>query len=394
MKAPANPLARRPRLERFWRSDLSAAEKIIWSTMVPAAAIYQAAAALRARFWGLGLTRRKVAGTRVISVGNLTVGGNAKTPFTLYLARKLVEHGQRTAIVSRGYGGTLGSGPAVLVSDGRTVRLSAQEAGDEPVMMARAFSGPVAIARRRIDAINLLKELGAMDAVVMDDAFQHLRVARDLDLLLVSAERGFGNGWVMPAGPMREGIRAAARAGAVVMLSSRSGRETRLTPRQAARLERMTLLRGVLAARVAVFPDNGRWREAPAQTLGGRRVLAVSALADPSSFYAMLRELDADLVGVLEYPDHYQYSAADWQRIARAAAPADIVVTTEKDLVKLERFPFQRNSIAALRLEVSMGSDEERLMMMALGAAERMTPAPAALSEKGGTLSGAQSRPA
>jgi tetraacyldisaccharide 4'-kinase len=387
MKSAENPLGRRPRLERYWRSHLSATEKIVWSAMVPASTIYKAATALRARFWGLSLLKRKIAGTRVISVGNLTVGGNAKTPFTLYLARKLVEQGMRTAIVSRGYGGTMGSGRAVLVSDGRSVRLSAEQAGDEPVMMARAFSGPVAIGRRRIHAIDLLKKLGPLDAVVMDDAFQHLRLARDLDLLLINAERGFGNGWVMPAGPMREGIDAAGRAGAVVMLSSLAGHEPLLTPAQAARLKPIALMRGVLQPRSVVYPETGKWREASVQTLGGRRVLAVSALADPSSFYAMLRELEVDLVGVLEYPDHYQYKTTDWQTIKRAAATADLVVTTEKDLVKLERFPFPRSTIAALRLEISMGADEERLLVMALGA-DRLPP-PSLAAATGGASSGA-----
>jgi tetraacyldisaccharide-1-P 4'-kinase len=135
-----------------------------------------------------------------------------------------------------------------------------------------------------------------------------------------------------------------------------------------------------------VYPETGRWREASLQTLGGRRVLAVSALADPSSFYAMLRELEVDLVGVLEYPDHYQYQTTDWQSIKRAAAAAELVVTTEKDLVKLERFPFPRSTIGALRLEISMGADEDRLMLMAMGA-DRLTP-PSAAAVTGGALSG------
>ena len=215
MKPPARAaIGRRPRLERYWRTGLSVPDKLIWSATIPAALLYTAATALRAGIWRIPSLKKKVAGTRVISVGNLTVGGNAKTPFTLYLARKLMDHGQHTGIVSRGYGGTLGSGDAVLVSDGRGVRLSAEQAGDEAVMMARTFQGPIAIARRRLDAITLIKQIAELDAVVLDDAFQHLRLARDLNLLLVSAERGFGNGWVLPAGPMRERLGAAARADA------------------------------------------------------------------------------------------------------------------------------------------------------------------------------------
>lgn len=386
MKSPVRTIGSRPRLERYWRSGLSAPEKAVWSALVPAALLYRAAMALRAGFWRIPLFGAKAAATRVISVGNLTVGGNAKTPFTLYLARKLIEHGMRTGIVSRGYGGTRGSGPAVLVSDGQ-VRLSVEEAGDEAVMMARAFDGPLAIARRRIDAITLLEQLGELDAVVLDDAFQHLRLARDLNLLLVSAERGFGNGWVLPAGPMRERLGAVGRADAAVVLSPRPGLEPALTRAQAARLKRIPVMRGLIEPRALVYVEPGRWREAPAQSLGGRRILAVSALADPRSFYAMLRELEADLVGVLEYPDHYQYTAADWQSIWRAAATVDLVVTTEKDLVKLERFPFPRNSIAALRLEISMGADEERLLAMALGV-ERLAPGTMAAA-KGGASGGA-----
>jgi tetraacyldisaccharide-1-P 4'-kinase len=126
-------------------------------------------------------------------------------------------------------------------------------------------------------------------------------------------------------------------------------------------------LRGVIRPRSLTFPDGDRWREVPAESLGNRRVMALSGIADSRSFYAMLRELEADLVGVLEYPDHHDYSAADWREIRRAAAAAELVVTTEKDLVKLVRFPFARNEIAALRLEIDMGADEDRLLSLALG---------------------------
>ncbi|MGH7924423.1 MAG: tetraacyldisaccharide 4'-kinase, partial [Candidatus Binatus sp.] len=107
--------------------------------------------------------------------------------------------------------------------------------------------------------------------------------------------------------------------------------------------------------------DNGAWRETP-PGLAGRRVLAVSGLADPGAFYAMLRDLDADLVGVFDYPDHHAYTNADWQAIVNAMRNTDLVVTTEKDLVKLERFPFPRDSLYALRLEVTMDAADGRAL--------------------------------
>src|SRR6185437_3952951 len=155
----------------------------------------------------------------VISVGNLTIGGNGKTPFTLFLASRLRASGASVGIVSRGYGG-LGGRRAALVSNGRRLLMSAREAGDEAVMMAKSFDGPVAIARRRIEGIGLLGRDAPIDVVILDDAFQHLRLKRDLNLLLVRESRGFGNEWILPAGPLRESLRAIARADAIVMLSS------------------------------------------------------------------------------------------------------------------------------------------------------------------------------
>src|SRR5579875_5785 len=202
MRLFGSPPAKRSSVERLWAAHLSPGARAMQAALVPLAVGYGGVMGARALFWRL--FRRKAAGIRVISVGNLTVGGNAKTPFTLYLARRLQQQGLRVGIVSRGYRGSRGSGPAVLVSDGSHIYLTSAEAGDEALMLARSFSGPVAIARRRMDAIRLLQKQAPLDFVVLDDAFQHLRLARDLDLLLVSGERGFGNGWVLPAGPLRE----------------------------------------------------------------------------------------------------------------------------------------------------------------------------------------------
>jgi tetraacyldisaccharide 4'-kinase len=188
-----------------------------------------------------------------------------------------------------------------------------------------------------------------------------------LDLLLISGERGFGNGWVLPAGPLRERCQAATRAHAVVILAFDCGVASVLTTVQWRALRDTPTLHGTIRPHSLLFPDGDRWREAPAESLGGRRVMALSGIADSRSFYAMLRELEADLVGVLEYPDHHNYSASDWREIRRAAMTADLVVTTEKDLVKLVQFPFARNEIAALSLEIDMGADADRLLALAVG---------------------------
>jgi tetraacyldisaccharide 4'-kinase len=360
----SNRSSGRPRIENLWRKHLGPAEFIVWMALVPAAMLYGAAVTVRRVFWRVA---RRRAPLRVVSVGNLTVGGNGKTPFTLYLAQRLARRGLRVGIVSRGFGGKRKE-RAMLVSDGGDLMLSPEEAGDEPVMMARAFDGPVAVAKRRIDGINLLaRATNPPDLVLLDDAFQHLRLARDVDIVLVNRERGFGNGWLLPAGPMRERLGALGRAHAVVLMSAGTDEPSALSASQVRKLSRVPLLHATLRPRALVRVEMGRWVEYPVD-LAGRRVLAISGLANPAGFYAMLREADADLVGVLEYADHHAYSSADWHAIVSAARDADLIVTTEKDLVKLERFPFARNSLYALRLEVAMdAADAVRLDEIVLG---------------------------
>ncbi|HVB83209.1 MAG TPA: tetraacyldisaccharide 4'-kinase [Candidatus Binataceae bacterium] len=370
---PAPPS--RSRLERLWQDDLTLHERLLWAALVPATGAYRVVLAARALWWR---RMKRRARPLVVSVGNLTVGGNAKTPFALFLASRLRMRGLRVAIVSRGWGRAPSTERAILVCDGEHLLAGPDQAGDEAVMMAKSFAGPIAVARRRIDGIELIeRRLGPLDAVVLDDAFQHVRLGRDVDLLLMNVKRGLGNGWLLPAGPLREPPRAARRADAVIAIDAgRAGGATRrpgeAIPRSIA--EHPCLLRATLRPRALVSPAGAaaRWTETPL-SLMGRRVVAVSGLAAAGGFYRMLREMDADLVGVLEYPDHHVYTAADWHSIVAAGRGGAVFVTTEKDLVKLERFPFERDSLYALRLEVVMDLDDEtRLVEMIV--AERAHP--------------------
>ncbi|HTW89479.1 MAG TPA: tetraacyldisaccharide 4'-kinase [Candidatus Binataceae bacterium] len=354
----------RGRAERLWQNRLAWYQWPLWAPLVPASVLYSVAIACRSAYWRIA---SQPAGVRTIGVGNLTVGGNGKTPFTLFLASRLAARGLKTAIVSRGYAAQNRASGARLVADGRQILLGPDEAGDEPVMMAKSFGGPIAIARRRIDAINLLAQRGPLDIVVLDDAFQHLRLRRNVDLLLISAERGLGNGWMLPAGPMRERLAAAARASAIVLMLTEDGT---VGPGVAeiADGERQRLIPAMLRPLALVRPTADGWLELPLE-LAGRRVLAVAGLADPRAFLRMLARLGAEITGRLEYRDHHRYTGSDYRAISEAARAANaIIVTTEKDLVKLERFPFAPDSLYALRLEVAMDEvDQARLLAMASG---------------------------
>jgi tetraacyldisaccharide 4'-kinase len=352
------PSPNRPRIERLWQRDLPTRLLPAWIGLAAAAGFYRVGVSARHLYWTM---MKRQAPVVTVSVGNLTVGGTGKTPFTLFLARRLQSHGLRVGIVSRGYGRARSRMRSELVADGGKLTISPEEAGDEPAMMARSFTGPIAVAHRRIDGIEHLLRLGPLDAVILDDGFQHERLNRDVDLLLVSNERGFGNGWMLPAGPMREPIRSIGRADAIIVMNTGTGASA-VRPSQMKKLTARRLLHASVRPRALLAIENGVWHETPLG-LAGRRVLAVSGLADPIAFYAMLRDLDADLVGIFEYPDHHAYTNADWQAIVNAMRDTDnIVVTTEKDLVKLERFPFPRDSLYALRLEVTIDAADERAL--------------------------------
>jgi tetraacyldisaccharide 4'-kinase len=345
-------------LEKLWQRDASLAGALAAVPLRFAGVVFRGSIAMRNLWWRRMARRAPIS---VISVGNLTVGGNGKTPFTLFLASHLQSRGLKVAIVSRGYGGTPSRAQATLVANGGELLVVPEQCGDEPAMMARRFCGPVAIAQRRLNGIEMLVERGPLDAVILDDGFQHVRLRRDVDLVLVSNERGFGNCRMLPAGTMREPLAALKRADAIIIMSSGSGHPSGIRPRDMEYLSRYRVLHARVRPRSLVASAQGGWHETAA-LLSGRRVLAVSGIADPSSFHEMLHEIDADLVAVLEYPDHHSYTLGDWHTIAAAAREVDAVITTEKDLVKLERFPFARDSLYALRLEVSMPDEDARAL--------------------------------
>src|SRR5260370_19766413 len=210
------PRPNRPRIERLWQRDLPIHLLPAWTGLAAMAGFYRIGVSARHLYWR---TMKQRSPVMTVSVGNLTVGGTGKTPFTLFLASRLQSHGLRVGIVSRGYGRARSKARAELVADGGQLKISPEDAGDEPAMMAKTFTGPIAVARRRIDAIELLGQRGRLGAVILDDGFQHVRLNRDVDLLLVSSGSGFGNGWMLPAGPMREPLRAVGRADAIIVMN-------------------------------------------------------------------------------------------------------------------------------------------------------------------------------
>jgi tetraacyldisaccharide 4'-kinase len=330
-----------------------------------AAGLYAAGVRLRALAYDRGWATVHRLPAAVVSVGNLTVGGTGKTPTTLYLARLLAGAGRRPAILSRGYGGRHAAGagrrgvPLVVGDGGPTPLATVEAAGDEPVVLARRAGTPVVVCPDRVAAGRLAVERFGADTLVLDDGFQHRRLARDLDVVLVDARTGLGNGRLLPAGPLREGPGALARADVVLLTKpAKSGSRDRLPDA----IRGLAPGAAVLTAGyrpVALTPLAGGRPAGVApgeRPLAGRRVVALSGLADPASFHDLLVDLGAREVAPLPFPDHHRYGVGDHTRIAAAAAAGDCLVTTEKDAVKLDAGRLA--SLPALVLEVALEPDD------------------------------------
>ncbi len=329
-----------------------------WLALQPLSGAFGTAVAVRNLAYRVGLFRTHRAGVAVVSVGNLAVGGTGKTPLTLWLARRLAATGARVAILLRGYSGR--SSGVTVVSRGAGPEVDVETAGDEAIMLAKCFSGVVLTARRRLDGVAAAEQLGC-HVVLLDDGFQHRALARDFDLVLINDRRG----GLLPAGPMREHRAALKRADAIAFVVKT---EEDFPPHEVPRLAKPVFVARFLA-KALVVSDGGRWRELPAGLLSGRRVAAVAGIADPAPFYMFIRQWETQLAEIFEFPDHHRYTRADWQRIARGTRDIELIVTTEKDLVKLENFPFARGKLVALRIvpEVDDGGVLVRMITQRTG---------------------------
>lgn len=272
----------------------------------PAAWLFAGIARLRRALYAGGWLSRYRSRLPVVVVGNLTVGGTGKTPFVTWLARELSGRGLRVGVAMRGYKGA--GGAARLVTDADT----AATAGDEPLMLRRKLQVPVAIGARRAEAARLLE--GVCDVIVCDDGLQHYSLARDIEIAVVDGSRQFGNGRLLPAGPLREPIGRLRDMDAVVV--NGPGFEWPRAIRM--RLEPVA---------VVALRDGSR---RPLAEYSGKPVIAAAAIGNPGRFFSLLREHGV-VVEERALPDHARFTPE-----AAGAGEGRPVLMTEKDAVKCE----------------------------------------------------------
>jgi tetraacyldisaccharide 4'-kinase len=309
-------------------------------------AVYGAAATWRRRWYARDPRRTRRLGQPVISVGNLRVGGSGKTPVVACLARLLLARGERPAILSRGYGRASVDGGVTVVSDGARVLSDLAHAGDEPLLLARTLPGvPVLVCPDRHAAGELAEARFGTTVHLLDDGFQHLRLARDLDLLLVDPSDLEDH--VMPAGRLREPLENARLADAVLvaapMLADAAAVGARLGVAASFQVVR------ALGAPIA-------FGGAAAQLDRERPVYALAGIARPERFFGDLRASGWTVSATRTFRDHHRFSQRDVAAIAAAAqaSGAHAVLTTEKDAVRLEGLDLGPLPWAAAPLETSI----------------------------------------
>jgi tetraacyldisaccharide 4'-kinase len=313
---------------------------------------YGVVATWRRRWYARAPSRRRRLTRPVISVGNLRVGGSGKTPIVEYVARLLLASGERPAVLTRGYARRVAQAGATIVSDGSRVSADLDHAGDEPLMLARALPGVAVLVGvdRYLSGCLAERRLGAT-VHVLDDGFQHVALARDIDLLLASEDDLVDR--LLPAGQLREPLQAAAVADAVLVTAGYDSAADRV----GRALGVPTVFR---VTRTIGAPRMIEGARDSVVIPPGSRVYIVTGIARPERFVADVAAAGWDISGEMAFRDHHPYSDADVKKIAAAARStrSAIVVTTEKDAVRLAPCDLTGTPIASVPLVIGVEPSE------------------------------------
>lgn len=341
------------------------------SILISVSRIYSQIVALRNLIFQKRLVLARRLPCSVISVGNITVGGTGKTPMTMYIAQLLHEHGYKVVILSRGYKG-LSEKTGAIVSDGKNILINSQEAGDEPYMMASCLKHiPIIVGKDRFKSGMKAIQRFSPDVILLDDGFQHQQLARDLDIVLLDATCPFGNGRLIPAGPLREPITALKRANAIILTRCDHTAETQSTELLLNRIVPLIpIFKSYHIPRIRYIKkgDNSkifeRFYKKSKEIFWGQqeRVFAFSGLADNFRFHQTISALGFNLCGFIEFPDHHWYCSKDLNTIVQSAQTlnADAIMTTEKDYARIDSNQTFPLDICIWGIDIKFGNDTER----------------------------------
>jgi tetraacyldisaccharide 4'-kinase len=334
--------------------------------LAPLGALYSAATRARRALYKAGALRVHKISAPVISVGNITTGGTGKTPLVEWVARAVAKEGRRVCILTRGYGRARES-KRVVVSDGEHIFADAREGGDEPRLLAENLRGVAAVVSDadRLTAARWAVENLKSEVFILDDGFQHLRIARNLDMVVVDATNPWGGGKLLPRGRLREPLRELARADCIILTRCEQAHDVGSLRKQAQRLSgaspillsrtRTRMLRPLNAEMVKGIVSG---LSSHPSSLIPHPFAAFCAIGNPASFYEHLRKDGYTLKLTRAFADHHAYTQRDIDSLISDAqgAGAWALLTTAKDAVKLRSLRFD---LPCYVLEIELEFDDE-----------------------------------
>lgn len=317
-------------------------------TLLPLSYLYRGLFYCHKLVYKVGIKKVFHAPIPVIVIGNLTVGGTGKTPFTIELARRLTALGYKPGIISRGYKGTKSASPLSVNgdSDPRIV-------GDEPILLATSTRCPVVIGAKRAAAITMLLEHFDCDLILSDDGLQHHAINKDIEVLIIDGQRKLGNGYCLPAGPLREPAKKLSQVDFVVYHQQPSTQDCysfSLITKPIYNLKDTTLT-------------------VAAHELNKKNLYAVAALGHPERFFNSLTQMGLKIVKY-PFPDHHQYQAADFSFLIEH----DNVILTEKDAVKCRLFATSQFWVLPVEAQISNGFIRDFLYLLKLNYSAKNVP--------------------
>ena len=327
-------------IEKVWFND-HPAKWLLVPLLLPLSAIFWLLSALRRLSFSTGLLSTPTLNKPVIVVGNIGVGGNGKTPVVIYLVELLTQLGKKPGVISRGYGGNAPHYPYLLDKTSST-----EQAGDEPILIYRRCKVPVVVGSKRIASANLLIEQGC-DIIISDDGLQHYRLPRDIELLIVDGKRLYGNGLLLPAGPLREGKWRLASSDLVIYNGQRDN-----SPRH----KNLANLAMTLCAKEVCNLNTGQFMPIHEFVSLNNNVNAIAGIGAPQRFFDTLIEKQFNLIKAKGFVDHHRFSLADFSQFDDNIP----LLMTEKDAVKCQRFC--RSNWWYLPVDASFNTTEKQLL--------------------------------
>lgn len=279
---------------------------------------------------------KKVDGVKIICIGNIVVGGAGKTPAVQYFAKKCISEGKKVGILSRGYKGKRIKDP-FLVRDNEKIYAKVSESGDEAYLHALNLNVPVVVSKNRYEGAKYLKEKFNVDIIIMDDGFQHRKLYRDKNIVLIDATNPFGNFKYLPFGRLRESLYELKRADEIIISKSNFINKIKI-------YEILTILKRYnkknVSVKMATFDKeyfyNIDKKKVSLEEIKDKKVLIFSSIANPKVFFDTIKELNPKKIEQINFEDHHMYTNLEIDKILKEASDYDYILTTEKDIVKIE----------------------------------------------------------